>query len=439
MDTKVVKSQADLELGFIEANISPFEIVQPGSIIELTLPAPVTEQHARSAVALRNGPVQFDARVKLIKKGQVIAIDISNCNCGSHILEVSELLSPVGERVINKFYLPFAIIPISGEVPKNLRIEHATRVKIEEFYTRRLRPGEGGTEEFIDVIKAVDRKTGAPSELAFDEHGKLVDFDELFSQLEERRAEKFGRIDETLYSLLEKSGSKKSITIVVWPPIEILPSPYEKYTERETTEPPEEEYAVLRALQEPIANLKEAMRRVGVKVGNESLGSMKIPYMRGKATTEQIRLLAEDKAVGAIFYDDPHTRINLSSSMAIARTNQAQALGFGGKEVRVAVWENGPSNLTNLHFTARFSNSPPASNHAILVSSIIKNTEPGKPHGHAPDCDLYSANSVDDAALRWALDVNGCTVVNQCFYKIIDATSPRLSADDVMKDWAALF
>ncbi len=71
--------------------------------------------------------------------------------------------------------------------------------------------------------------------------------------------------------------------------------------------------------------------------------------------------------------------------------------------------------------------------------------EPNKPHGCAPDCSFYSANSADYAALRWALEnPRLCTVISQSFHRGGTPQSGQdeegsgiLSPDDILKDHLA--
>jgi hypothetical protein len=122
----------------------------------------------------------------------------------------------------------------------------------------------------------------------------------------------------------------------------------------------------------------------------------------------------------------------------VARSDQAHLAGFDGTGIRVAVWEDGPSNTANLVFAARYSSSPSASDHARLTSAIVKNNERNQPHGHAPNCDLYSANSNSTAALRWAVRDQHCTVVSQSFHRSSEPKNSGLQADDLLKDWLVL-
>ena len=106
--------------------------------------------------------------------------------------------------------------------------------------------------------------------------------------------------------------------------------------------------------------------------------------------------------------------------------------------MRVAVFEQGPDVTTNLDIQDAFDNTPTTSSHSRHVHGIIKNVEANAPHGHAPDCLLYSANDYDLDALAWAVEDADCWVVNQSFHRTAESTSSGLSFDDVYKDWLTL-
>ncbi len=53
-------------------------------------------------------------------------------------------------------------------------------------------------------------------------------------------------------------------------------------------------------------------------------------------------------------------------------------------------------------------------------------------------CSLFSANSMDLDAIRWAAQDQGCTVISQSFHRTAEQTSSGLSHDDMYKDWLAL-
>jgi hypothetical protein len=87
--------------------------------------------------------------------------------------------------------------------------------------------------------------------------------------------------------------------------------------------------------------------------------------------------------------------------MAIAGSDDVHALGFRGAGIRVAVWEDGPDDTTNLSIAGRFTSSPSTSDHSRHVHGIIRNVERNAPRGHARSCQLFSANDKDLDALDW--------------------------------------
>jgi hypothetical protein len=290
----------------------------------------------------------------------------------------------------------------------------------------------------VDVVKAVHRTKGSPVELAFDERGERVDIDKLLAELARRRAEKYGRIHETLFERIEQAKESERVEIVVWPRLELSPAPYDKPADRRSLEPPEGEKKVAAALRKASASLRAVLQRSEIKVLKVSEADASIPCVRATATVAQIRKLAGNKAVGAIHFDDVSAINDLTDSIAVARSDRAHLAGFDGTGIRVAVFEDGPSVTTNLTFAGRFTTTPSASNHARLTSAIVKNTEANKPHGHAPDCDLYSANTSGNDALRWAINDQHCTVVSQSFHRGSEPGGSGLQSDDLLKDFMAL-
>ena len=51
---------------------------------------------------------------------------------------------------------------------------------------------------------------------------------------------------------------------------------------------------------------------------------------------------------------------------------------------------------------------------------------------------MYSANSPDLDALRWAAKDKGGTVISQSFHRSSEPGSASMSYDDIYKDWLAL-
>ena len=422
----------------LTASIAADEIVAPGSTIELTFGAPVEAQSAQGAIRVVSRCKQLSTTIGLTNRGRSVTVRLDDGVLGACELTISELLSVKGETLVDGYRLPFSVVPISGKVPADLRVEHAVRLFIDDLSVVRLAPGELRRGGYVDVVKAVHRTKGTPVEMAFDERGERVDIEKRLAELSKRRADKYGRIHETLFQRIEQAKEGDRVPIVIWPRVTLAPAPYEKPADRRVAEPPAGEKRVDATLRKTTAALRATLQRSKIGMAREGQLDEAVPCIRATATVAQIRRLAENKAVGAILFDDVSAINDLGNSIAVARSDRAHSAGFDGTGIRVAVFEDGPSDTTNLTFAGRFTTSPSASDHARLTSAIVKNTEANKPHGHAPDCDLYSANTSGNDALRWSIRDQHCTVVSQSFHRGSEPGGSGLQADDLLKDLLAL-
>ena len=419
-------------------NIVADEIVVPGSMIELTLPTQVDPQSAQGAVRVMRDHQPIQARIRLSQRGRVVVVQLDDASIGAFQLVVSELLDTKGQMLVDRYRLPFSVVPVSGEIPRSHRIEHAVRLFIGDLRVVRLAPGQQNRAGFIDVVKAVDRAKGVPVELAFDERGETVDIADLLAELAKRRTDKYGRIHETLFERIARLKENERLPIVLWPRLDLPPAPYEKSIDRRSEDPPEGEKRLVETLRNASTDLRAVLQRVQAELVKESHTDDVVPSVRAIADVQQIRALAAAPEVGVILFDDTTAINDLANSIAIARSDRAHQAGFDGTGIRVAVWEDGPNDTTNLTFVGRFTTTPLASDHARLTSAIVKNGESHRPHGHAPDCDLFSANSNGSDALRWAVHDQHCTVVSQSFHRNVEPGGSGLQADDLLKDWLAL-
>lgn len=435
---KKERKETDRILPVFTCSICADEIVPVGTEIELGFDTPIDPQSAQGAITLtrRNRPVAIEP--ELSKNGQTVRICLPKEKTGAFVLTVSELLGTKQNRLLDHLSVPFVVLELCGEVPKNMRIEHAVRLSIGEMDVTRLKPGATPREGFVDAMKVVSRKNGEAVEMAFDEKGAKVDLQKRLSEVAKRRAEHYGRIHPTLFELIEREKPDTPVPIVVWPRIEMAAAPYEKATDRRSMEPPEGERRVHEELGQAHKALMDVASKAGLRMAKREKPNPALPYISTEATVGQIRELARQDAVGAIFFDDRTARTDLANSISVAHSDQAHLAGFDGTGIRVAVWENGPKDTTDLVFAGRFSSSPAASDHARLTSAVIKNRERGKPHGHAPDCDLFSANSSSTDALTWAVHDQHCTVVSQSFHRDSEPRNSGLQGDDVLKDWMIL-
>ena len=222
-------------------NVTADEIVAVGSTIELTLGAQVDPQSAQGAIRVVRGCEQVATGIALAKPGRVVTVRLDEAAIGACELVVSELLGTKGETLVDYYRLPFSVVPISGKVPNGLRVEHTVRLFIDELDIVRLAPGEATRAGHVDVVKAVHRTKGTPVELAFDERGERVEIDKQLAQLAQRRADKYGRIHDSLFQRIEQAKESDRVPIVVWPRLELPPASYDKPADRRSVEPPEGE------------------------------------------------------------------------------------------------------------------------------------------------------------------------------------------------------
>jgi len=367
--------------------------------------------------------------VSLSEDRRSVVIDTGALPTGRHVLHADELTLRTGAKLPHH-EVEFVVVDSAAPIPDGLAVSHATRISIDEIEVRSL-PMDGIPDTaYVDVFKAEERTGSKPVQLAYDERGRQVDLDKLLTQLAQRRATSFGRIHPSLHHEMQ---ARDVVRIAVWFADE-RPR-VEKSPKRATLRRPGDDVALAERWRANAENLRSAVEARGVEITRVDEHA---PVMYGLASVGAVRELAGLESVEGVFLHSQEGIPDLGDSIAIANSDDAHALGFDGTGVDVAVYEQGPSDTTNLSITAQYDSTPPASTHARLTHAIVKNIEPNKPHGHAPDCNLHSANSYDLDAIRWAAQDQGCTVISQSFHRDAEQTSSTLSFDDIYKDWLAL-
>lgn len=420
----------------VRLSFTPGEIITAGAALELRTTSAVDPQSAQSSVRLRRDGRPAPTTVTVAERGGTVQVSTDTLDPGMYELVVDELLDTSGRRLAEPHAVPFIVGALTGSVPRELRVEHVVHLSVAELGVTRLAPGQRPTDggRYVEMVKAVHRETSEVADLAFDESGERVDGDLLLDEVTQRRIERFGAVHETLWHHIDKRGDDERVDVVVWPRLDDLTG-YDKPHDRPMDGPhPAEREATERARQATTA-LRRALADLGAELPEQPDDD--VPMVHATLPVEQVRRLARSDAVGAVFLDDRTAITDLGNSIAVARSDRAQNLGFDGTGIRVAVFEDGPSDTKNLSLADRYTGTPSASDHARLTHAIVKNTEARKPHGHAPDCALYSANSSSNDALRWAA-TRGCTVISQSFHRGSEPGASGLQADDVLKDYLAL-
>lgn len=415
----------------IEVSVDPYEIVLGTPRLEVKARSALDPETARGSLSL--GAHHSD--VTLSDDGRTAtAVPEGDLPPGPHTLIVEELVSTRGKRLTDRLVLPFFVSDSRAEVKSSLRIESLVRLRVERLGTVRLAAPKRPGGSFIEIMKAVDRSTGKPVELAFDQDGSRVNADEVFAEIVRNRQKAFGKLHPTLQRAIEERPGER-LPVAVWvqlPPAEL----HAKREKGATGRPPPAETERARRRAQVAKQVAEILREHG---GEDPRPDPHAPVVYAELPAESIGRLQERREITALFLHETEGEVDLSNSMAIAQSDTVQSsLSLTGSGVNAAVYEDGPDSTANLSITASFTSSPATDQHARHTHGIIKNTEANKPHGHASGCNLHSANTMALAAITWAARTRGCTVISQSFHRHAEQTDSGLSFDDMYKDWLAL-
>ena len=408
-----------------EASIGPGEVVLRGTPITLSTRTLLAEDAYRSVCVLGHR-----AAASLSDDGKTVVVDTSTLPAGRHVLSAEELPLRKGAN-LPSHQVDFVVVDSPAKIPEGLALHHATRLQIDELEVRSV-PMDGIPDgQFIDVFKAEERGASTPVQVAFDERGRRADVDKRLAQLAKRRLEVFGRVHPTLHEAMQE---RAVVPVAVWFAGDERER-VEKSPKRATLKRPKADADAVERWQDKARSMQRTAEELGLEIERVDEHA---PVMYGAMRSDAVRRLADHDDVAAIFLRSEEGILDLNDSIAIANSDDAHNVGFDGSGVNVAVYEEGPDDTSNLSITDRYLTNPATSQHSRHTHGIIKNVEANKPHGHAPDCNLHSANSYDLDAIRWAAQDRGCTVISQSFHRGPEQTSSTLSYDDVYKDWLAL-
>lgn len=411
----------------VSINLSAFEIIPRGATIVIESSAPIDERAFASGLRFN----KTRAKPAISKRGRraVIAIDDSFAS-GRNTLYLSDLYTPDGRPIEIDLEVPFVIVDSQVTFPREVKVESYSRVAVLDDRIRRASHSESPTYE---LMKGTQRSNGKPWEAAYDKTGKEVDFNQVRAGVMKARLDRYGKLEPRLQERLA-GGETERLSVALWlrgsPPVKA------KSDRQEARKVPPAEAAARKTFVDQTYRFTEQYKIA--ELGGNVRVDQAAPVIFAELDRKTIRSLADVPEVSMIFLYDKEGVEDLTDSIAIAQSDDAHDLGYTGSGVKVAVYESGPDDTTNLRITARFRSNPATSQHSRHTHGIIKNRERSRPHGHAPDCLLHSANDKDLDAIRWAAQDKGCTVISQSFHRSAEQTSDDLSFDDVYKDWLVL-
>ena len=398
----------------VSTNRSAFEIIPRGSEIVIESSEAIDERALAAGLRFAGGR----HRPELSHAGRRVIVRVDDSfPPGRNTLYLSDLYTPAGRRIEVDLELPFFVCSTEASLPTDVRIESYQHVVVDDGTIRRASSPDG---RGYALFKGTRRDGRARWEGAFDQAGKPVDFEQVRAEVIKARLAKCGKLHPSLLQRMERGGAEP-ISVAIWLRADLGGRP-DKPSRGAIKEPLRAEVNARKRFAELARGFaeKNQMYERDRKLRVDPIA----PVVYAELDAREISRLAASDEVSALFLYEREGIDDLTDSMNIAQAGDAHALGYNGSGVNVAVYENGPDITSNLQITARFKNNPTTSQHARHTHGIIKNVERNKPHGHAPDCRLHSANDKDLDAIRWAALDRGCTVISQSFHRESEQTLP---------------
>ena len=197
----------------VAVNVEPNEVVLGGRPIEVRAPAALDAETARAVIALPTAP----AAVSLSRDRRTATLDVDGgVPPGPHTLRVGELVSARGERLSEPVEVPFFVSDSRAKVPATLRVESIVRLKLDRLGTTRVSAATRPDGRYVELMKAIHRRTGKPVALAFDQRGAAIDADALFAEIQRRRQARFGKLHPVLKAAVEAAGREERLPVAVW-------------------------------------------------------------------------------------------------------------------------------------------------------------------------------------------------------------------------------
>lgn len=417
----------------LQVNLVRDEILTSHSAIDITTSPNADVDSVVRGVAVRG----TDGKVISTRiKGGFKWTSEKGLSPGQHTLVIQPIVNSKSQKLSESLEIPFTVVATNAKVPNNLLIGSFVRLKLVENGVERLSNDKIPDTDYIEFYKATDRKSGKPVSFEIDHKGKQVDGEKILEGHRKKLNSKFGKIHPTLYTLINSRRPPKTVLIDIWYEVEEPEASPSDRTQNEC-----DEASVKKRADEQ----RKEMYKRSVKFSQSLEDKVKVvkvdksaPLITAVVETAAMRELASNKEVAGLLLRETEGIEDLGNSIAIAGSDVVQSGGEDGSGVKVAVWESGPSDTSNLVISDEYKNNPSTSDHSQNVHAIIRNNESGTPNGHAPGCSLYSANDKDRDALTWAVEDKECTVINQSFHRSSEPGSGALSGDDLYGDYLAV-
>jgi hypothetical protein len=405
----------DTVLTLLRSSVVNWSVIPPDTSIRFRFSERIDARSAQSGIQLSSADVR--AIVWLGEDGlEATWRPVSPLPEGEHSLLVEGVTTPDGQKVAAPWELHFNVMKEENAGhPYGQVLLHRSRTMLRM----------SGRQYAIS--KLLDPESGRRYQVAMDENGEPMDLETLVLQDQRAMRDRYGNIHPALYSELERRSGDERIPVGIWIRVEEVFVDKSEFEIDPCHEPPA---ALVRYRQQVLERAENFANMIRDRYQSDAVPLEGVPLLLTELTSPQIRELAAFDEVVGLFLHERRTIKDVRDSLKISGAQYlVNVEGHDATGVRVAVWEDHPDDTSRLVIAAQFSAAPDTSDHARLVTGIIRNTErsvdsPLRGHQfqcYAPRCQLYAANTMDLQALGWAVIQQQCSVVNQSFHDTSEA------------------
>ena len=148
---------------------------------------------------MRLGVPGVDGQVRATRgKGRFRWAPEADIPPGRYTLVVEALADRDSRRISEPVEVPFTVVATAAKIPEQVRIESFVRVRLGAKGVERLRRRFVARGEYIDFVKATERRSGEPVALAFDQDGRQVDGEARLAEHQKALASKLGKVHPVL-------------------------------------------------------------------------------------------------------------------------------------------------------------------------------------------------------------------------------------------------
>ncbi|CAN5356303.1 MAG: hypothetical protein ACR2JP_09915 [Acidimicrobiia bacterium] len=190
------------------------EIVTTGTSINLVVPESTDTSELGRKVVVASAPgVVGPTRVH----HQFRWIPPEGMRAGRYRLVVEALTDGRSRRLTERVEIPFTVVDTVAKLPIKLRVESFARVRFgDDGRAERLTLGDSPRGNYVEFFKCVDRSSGRPVELAFDQAGAALDPVAVVEEHRKRAIDRYGKVAPALDRRIRAAKEGDRILVDVW-------------------------------------------------------------------------------------------------------------------------------------------------------------------------------------------------------------------------------